>query len=720
MGEKDPLNKLIKLSDYKEKVKQREQNQEHITTEKSSDDTFPRKYPAPSQSETDSSELERIKKLTVEVEKRDQNITVTDNDFIGCKVDYKNELNSSQLQAVTTLDGPILVIAGAGTGKTRTIVYRVSYLLEQGVLPEEILLLTFTKKASQEMTSRVDSILGDNRGNRVKGGTFHSFAFHMLRRYSGLLGLSPKLTILDQLDSEDVVDLLRSEYEFNQKERAFPKKERIFEIISKARNTNRDLYKIVEEEYTGLYDYIEDLNTLYKGYQEYKKHYRLLDFDDLLIVLRDNLKSNLRFKEKVHQEITHILVDEYQDTNILQKEIVDLISDKTENVMVVGDDFQSIYKFRGANLENILTFPSNYPYAKVIKLEENYRSRQSLLNFSNDIIKSAEIGYKKALYSDLKEGDLPQLGRFYFQQDEAYFIVSKILDKREQGVALSDQAVLYRAGFHSSYIQTELIRRQIPYVVYGGVKFMERKHVKDMISYLRLLVNPFDAVSWNRVLKLLPGIGQVRASQIVEEIYNQDGRLQFDTFQNTFYYKSLALLKKALEEANKEKTVAKAVSRIWEYYLPILKNREPDAKERENDLEVLYKLARNYQDLDKFLADLSLEPPSNSFQKENTPAVDEQEEEQLVLSTIHSSKGLEWHTVYVPHLLDGLFPTSKSLRDIFSLEEERRLFYVAVTRAKEQLYLTFPNQVITYDGYFIYPSRFLQPIENNKYNFFED
>ncbi|MGM0498455.1 MAG: ATP-dependent helicase, partial [Bacteroidota bacterium] len=325
------------------------------------------------------------------------------------KIDYVNQLNENQLNAVTTLKGPLLVIAGAGSGKTRVIVYRVSYLLENNIDPRQILLLTFTRKAAHEMISRVEELLQDNRGSKVMGGTFHSFATYVLRRYANLLNISNNFTIIDTADSEDTIDLVRTELKFNQKDKKFPKKKRLQKIISGSRNRNITIREFIEKYYTGLIDYIQDIELIYNGYNRYKKASNLFDFDDLMDFLRDALRDNYRFRHKLQNDFRYIMVDEFQDTNVVQKEIVDLLAGKHRNIMVVGDDSQSIYAFRGANYENILRFPQQYPECKVVKIEQNYRSNQNLLSFTNSIVDNAIIGYKKQLYSDIESYAYPEI-----------------------------------------------------------------------------------------------------------------------------------------------------------------------------------------------------------------------------------------------------------------------------------------------------------------------
>ncbi len=631
-------------------------------------------------------------------------------------IKYKKCLNHSQYLAATTIKGPLLVIAGAGTGKTRTIIYRVTYLLENNIPPEKILLLTFTRKAADEMINRTSILLNDVKSQNIMGGTFHSFANFILRKYYKILNILPNFTIVDTTDSEDIIDLIRQELHFEKKDKAFPRKSRIQTIISKSRNCNMQISDVIQHEYKGLSDFTEDIEIIGNTYAEYKKGNNILDYDDLMERLRDSLKSNLIFRERVQEAFPYIMVDEFQDTNIVQKEIVDFIAEKYRNLMVVGDDSQSIYAFRGANVENILRFPETYPDCKVIKIEQNYRSNQDILNFSNSIIENVQIGYKKHLFSnDLKPG-IPLVKKFYSQEDEAYFVVSKILELREQNLPLNQVAVLYRSSYHGNFIQAELLRRNIPYLVFGGIKFTERRHVKDIIAYLRIIFNPLDAVSWNRILKLIPGVGGSTASKIVREIHEKRGEADFKSFSGKKFSAGLEALKETLSEAGKNViTIARKIELLKDYYTPILKSMEDDFNIRLLDIDVLYTLACKYEKLEKFLSDFALEPPSNKFQNQTMPLVDETEDKPVTLSTIHSAKGLEWNTVFVPHLLDGLLPSSNSLGDIEDLEEERRLFYVACTRAREKLYLTMPSHVTSWDAFFTRPSRFLIEVEKERY-----
>ena len=394
------------------------------------------------------------------------------------KIDYENSLNKSQYLAVTTLEGPILVIAGAGSGKTRTLTYRVSYLLENDIPPEEILLLTFTRKAGHEMVVRTKALLKNNGADKIMRGTFHAFSNHTLRRYANFLNIPHNFTIIDTVDSEDVIDLIRNELQFEKKSKAFPRKSRVQKIISRARNCNKTVEEVIMHEYSGLLEFLDEIEKIANVYLQYKRANNIFDYDDLMEVLRDFLRDNKGFRKKLQNSYKYIMVDEFQDTNVVQKEIIDYIAGGRQNVMVVGDDSQSIYAFRGANFENILRFPETYPDCKVIKLEQNYRSNQDILNFTNDIANSAVLGYQKTLFSQNSNPFKPRVCKFYDREEEAEFIVDKILDLREKDIPLKDMAILYRNTFHAQYIQTELIKRDIPYVVVGVLNLRNANTLK--------------------------------------------------------------------------------------------------------------------------------------------------------------------------------------------------------------------------------------------------
>ncbi len=433
------------------------------------------------------------------------------------RIKYAELLNPSQLAAVTHRDGPILVIAGAGSGKTRTLIYRVARLIESGVPPGAILLLTFTRRASQEMLRRVEHLVGD-RTRAVAGGTFHSFANLTLRQFGSAIGLKPNFTILDRSDMEDVVNLLRTRMGLGSRDRRFPKKGAITEAISMARNKRRELGEEIEFDFPHLAEHRDDLVRLAAAYDAYKRERGLLDYDDLLYRLADLLEQHDNVRRRLSDTYRYVMIDEYQDTNLIQAELVRLLAATHRNVMAVGDDAQSIYSFRGANFRNIMDFPEIFPGARVVKLEQNYRSLQGILDVANEVISRAADKYTKVLTAERLGEFRPLLVRAQDEHMQSRFVAERILELREQGVELGEIAVLFRSGFHSFDLELELQRRDIPFVKRGGFKFIETAHIKDVLAHLRVVVNPADAVSWLRALMLVPGVGHRRAERLIEEI----------------------------------------------------------------------------------------------------------------------------------------------------------------------------------------------------------
>ncbi|WP_456431012.1 DUF3553 domain-containing protein [Thermosulfuriphilus sp.] len=626
------------------------------------------------------------------------------------RIDYENLLNPAQYEAVTTLYGPLLVIAGAGSGKTRTLVYRMARLVEEGVAPENILLLTFTRKAATEMLRRAAALLSEGRCEEVIGGTFHSLSHLMLREYGGLLGLSRHFTILDRGDAEDAINLLRNALGFSERGRRFPKKETIAAIFSKAVNKMLSLGEIIEAEYPHLLGDVEDLARLFRHYVQYKLEHQLLDYDDLLVYWRRILVEFPQVREAVAERFRFIMVDEYQDTNFLQAEIVRFMAEGHENVMVVGDDSQSIYSFRGANFRNILEFPRLFPGAKIIKLEENYRSTQPILDLANAVIAKAKEKYTKCLFTKNSGGEPPVVFRGRDEAEQSRFVAQRILELREEGIDLSDIAVLFRSSYHSFDLELELAKRDLPFVKHGGMKLIETAHIKDVIAHLRVILNPLDMLSWNRILLLIEGVGPKTSQQIINYL-----RYSSEPIEALAGYPAKAAIREGILRLSRTLTAMaqkgfspeEQLEILSEYYLPILSRvYHDDYPKREKDLEHLLSIVGRYETLEDFLADLALEPPEASV-----AAVEpyETDKECLVLSTIHSAKGLEWHTVFVISLVEGRFPSGYSLSREEDLEEERRLFYVAVTRARERLFLTYPGTIyIPGEGRTIAkPSRFL-------------
>ncbi len=630
------------------------------------------------------------------------------------RINYREELNAAQYDAVTTTEGPVLVVAGAGTGKTRTLVFRVARLVEMGIDPANVLLLTFTRKAAAEMLRRA-SVLLDGRCDRVGGGTFHSFANTALRRYGRALGLNPNFTILDRTDSEDVINLLRAGMGLDKKEKRFPRKQAITEMFSMAVNKSVPLPQLIEEQYRHLVDALPDLAELSGRYAAYKAERQLLDYDDLLVKLRDLLESAPEARQRMAQRYRYIMVDEYQDTNALQAEIVRRLAAEHDNVMAVGDDAQSIYSFRGANFRNIMDFPTLFPGTRIIALEQNYRGTQPILDLTNTIIAKAHERYTKNLFTLKGDGQAPILVAAENEQFQSRFLCQRILELREEGVPLSDIAVLFRSSFHSFDLEIELSRHDIPFVKRGGFRFIETAHIKDALAHLRIVANPGDAVSWHRVLLLLEGIGPRTSEEIIRWLgggAEPAERLEsFPRRGSATDLQALANLLRRLHEL--DGAPGEQVDEVLRYYEPILKRvHRDDYPKRRKDLDHFATIAARYRALAPLLTDMALEPPTDSVG--DVLAVDP-DEGLLTLSTIHSAKGLEWHSVFVIWAAEGKFPSDYNLHSDEELEEERRLMYVATTRAKEQLYITYPITIYdrSYGVIMGKPSRFIEDIPRN-------
>lgn len=627
------------------------------------------------------------------------------------RIAYRDELNPAQYEAVVTTRGPVLVVAGAGTGKTRTLVYRVARLVEAGTDPANILLLTFTRKAAGEMLRRASQLL-DGRCDHVSGGTFHSFANTVLRRHGKPVGLEGSFTILDRGDSEDVINLLRTERGLDRKEKRFPRKQVIAEMFSMAVNKSRQLPELIEEEYGHLLEHLSDLLELQERYRHYKAQRQLVDYDDLLVKLQDLLAADADTRQRLSQRYRFIMVDEYQDTNALQAAIVRLLAAVHDNVMAVGDDAQSIYSFRGASFRNIMDFPTLFPSTRVIALEENYRSTQPILTLTNAIIAAAPERYTKNLFTSKADGAVPLLVVAENEQYQSRFVCQRILELREEGVPLNDMAVLFRSSFHSFDLELELSRHDIPFVKRGGFKFMETAHIKDVLAHLRIVTNPHDAVSWHRVLLLLEGIGPRSAEEIVAWVLaDSEAAARLDAFPRRTFSTDLRILAGLLRRLQETVPPSEQVDEVLRYYGPILKRvHRDDYPKRQKDLEHFATIAARYRSLQSLLSDMALEPPSDSVG--DVLAVDP-DEGLLTLSTVHSAKGLEWHSVFIIWAADGRFPSEYNLHSPEELEEERRLMYVAMTRAKEQLYVSYP--ITMFDrrvgSVMSKPSRFLEPVD---------
>ena len=607
------------------------------------------------------------------------------------KIKYAELLNEAQLAAVTHRDGPLLVVAGAGSGKTRTLIYRVARLIESGVPPGAILLLTFTRRAAQEMLARVERLVGES-SRAVAGGTFHSFANTVLRRFGGVMGLKPNFTILDRSDMEDVLNLLRTRMGLASRERRFPKKGTLAEVISMARNKQRDLKEEIELDFPHLLEHEAEIVELAAKYDEYKRERGILDYDDLLYRMLELLQQYQRAREQLSDTYRYIMIDEYQDTNLVQAELVRLLSMRHQNVMAVGDDAQSIYSFRGANFRNIMDFPRLFPNARIIKLEENYRSLQGILDVANEVISRAAEKYTKALFTRRKGEFRPLLVRAQDEHMQSRFVAERILELREEGMELSEMAVLFRSSFHSFDLELELQRRDIPFIKRGGFKFIETAHIKDVLAHMRIVANPTDAVSWLRALTIVPGVGHRTAERAIETLVSApDPTKELARLAGAAApraaggFRRLSSLLKAIGVEGMSPADQLAI--VLEYYLPLMRDAYPDDyPKRERDLEHFQNITQRYRSLEQMLADMALEPPNDSL--DGVLATDE-DEGYLTLSTIHSAKGLEWRVVFLIWAAEGRFPGPMS-SDFEELEEERRLMYVAGTRARDELYLIYP------------------------------
>ena len=625
------------------------------------------------------------------------------------KVNYENDLNDAQLEAVKVKDGAVLVIAGAGTGKTKTLTYRVARLIEDGVKPENILLLTFTKKASAEMLNRATAVL-DDRCENVAGGTFHSFANMILRKYSKLLGLKNNFTIMDSADAEDVINHITGKL-YPKKEKRFPKKGTILEIYSKSVNKETPTKEVIIKEFPQFEHCTEQIIEIHKSYVNYKRENSLFDYDDLLLYLKFLMEDNENIRKKLSNQYKYILVDEYQDTNTLQADIIKLLASEHNNVMAVGDDAQSIYSFRGANYRNIMDFPKMFGDVKIIKLEQNYRSTQPILKLTNEIIKKAKEKYTKTLFSDRKSEVMPALICAKDTQMEADFICQRVLELVDEDVELSDICVLARNSRMSFNLEIELSKRGIPFQKFGGPKFMETAHIKDIVAHLRVILNPDDEISLGRILLLLKGVGTQTVNSIIP-IIKSAHEFDIKLLPNKKTQNFQPLFDVINRERKSPKSLQEMVSDIIQYYRPILEDKYDDYTKREKDLEHFEYLSTQYKKLEDFLSDLALEPPDKSVEgmyKNNI------KDDCLTISTIHSAKGLEWDSVFIISAVDGRFPSAYSFNSPEEMDEELRLMYVACTRAKNNLYITYPVNMYDYsmDMVLSKPSRFLDDISED-------
>lgn len=609
--------------------------------------------------------------------------------------DIRSKLNPAQYEAVTTVDGPVLVIAGAGSGKTRAIEYRVAHLVRSGIAPESILLLTFTRRAAHEMLSR--ACRHDPRCKNVDGGTFHSFAYKILKKYAQVLGLASSFSILDEGDAGEAIARVAAKLDFFDQDRKTPKKDTLRAIISMSVNKGLALADILDKEYPHFTDLAGEIARIHKEYAAYKIQKNYLDYDDLLIFSRLLLKRP-EVQAKLSARYRYIMVDEYQDTNLIQADIAYLLAKGHRNIMAVGDDAQSIYGFRGSSHKNIMDFPKRFEGCKVIKLEENYRSTQSILDVANTVLENMNNKYSKCLVSTRREeGVQPSLAFFKNAYDEAAWIVSKIREMSSDGLELHRQAVLFRAAYVSIPLQAELAKNGIPYQVFGGLKFYETAHVKDLIAHMKIILNNKDEIAWHRVLTHLGGVGPKTADRLTEEILKKTSLAE--VVDKVFGPKGPA--EKRAKEMTRLASFLRSASRVnlspgalyelaFDYYSPLMQEKFDDWHIRINDLEALRQISSRYESLAELLADFALECADRGVSA--VEARSKEDEKPITLSTIHSAKGLEWDAVFLIGLVDGVLPSSFALNDAENIEEESRLLYVAVTRAKDALFMSLCHE----------------------------
>jgi DNA helicase-2/ATP-dependent DNA helicase PcrA len=651
-------------------------------------------------------------------------------------IDYAAELNEQQLAAVTAPPGPLLVIAGAGSGKTRTLTYRVAYLLENGIDPRNILLLTFTNKAARQMLARVANLLPVDASG-LWGGTFHSVGNRILRRHGSALGYSSGFTIMDREDQKDLINTVVAGAGIDPKEIRFPKGDVLAEIFSFVVNTEKPLEELLAEKFPYFLPLLDKIQDVHGRYEKKKKATNSLDFDDLLEKTLSMFQQHESIAEFYRRQFQFILVDEYQDTNKIQADLIDLLAREHRNVMVVGDDAQSIYSWRGANFQNILEFPKRYPDAQVFKIEMNYRSVPEILEVANAAIAANVQQFRKHLSATRKSNAAkPALVALNDGAEQAQFIAQRILELRDENVDLSDIAVLYRAHYHAIELQLELSRRGIPYQITSGIRFFEQAHIKDVTSFIRFVANPRDEVAFNRMVKLLPGIGNRTAENlwrawekspvaagaargpeasapagVSDPGYNFGERLLAMNVPAKSK-KSWTQLAHTLDEIAPggqpnppSDMIRSVVEAIYDDYAKV---NFPNYELRREDLDQLAVFARQFKDVHEFLSQLALISNVDAEAAPNQTS----DKEAVNLSTVHQAKGLEFHSVFVIWLTDGMFPSSRSLDTRDALEEERRLFYVSITRARDELYLTFPHMRLSggYGDVFQRPSRFLKEI----------
>jgi DNA helicase II / ATP-dependent DNA helicase PcrA len=639
---------------------------------------------------------------------------------IHLQIDYAKELNEQQHAAVTAPPGPALVIAGAGSGKTRTLIYRVAFLLEQGIPPECILLLTFTNKAAKEMMRRVADLLGGEL-SRLWGGTFHSIAARVLRRHATLLGFQPDFSIMDREDSKEMLQACLAEMNVDAKAEGFPKADVLGDIFSLSVNKEKPVAGILAEQYDYFSFLAPQIGALQQKYAARKKAANGMDFDDLLALWLKLLRDHDEVREEFQRRFQFILVDEYQDTNKIQGDLIDLLASRHQNIMVVGDDSQSIYSWRGAHFQNILKFPDRYPKAAVYRIETNYRSTPEILSVANAAIAANVHQFEKQLTAARPSGSKPVLVKCADGAEQAAFIAQRVLQLREEGRSLKQIAVLYRSHFHALELQLELTRRQIPFSITSGIRFFEQAHIKDIAAYLKFILNPRDELAFKRIVRLLEGVGAKSADKLWSAFNAALGAppslavaLQkigaVAPKKTAVAWAQLTATIAQLEAPDMRSHASRMIQLIMDAgYEDHLKEEYSNYLNRQEDIEQLAAFALEFKTVEDFLTQLALQ---TEIEAEASARATE-DDDQMRLSTIHQAKGLEFDVVFIIMLCDGLFPSSRSIETLDGEEEERRLFYVALTRARDELYLTFPSRrLASWDTGEVMqlPSRFLSEL----------
>jgi DNA helicase-2/ATP-dependent DNA helicase PcrA len=615
--------------------------------------------------------------------------------------DLSAELNPEQLAAATHGDGPLLIIAGAGTGKTRTLVYRVAHLIDRGVAPERILLLTFTRRAAAEMLSRAERIAG-SATSKVHGGTFHGTGHRLLRQFGKHAGLPSEFSIMDQGDAVDLMGIGRAALGVGKKDRRFPKKETLHWLYSTHVNTGKPIEDLLHEGAPQFLDDTQDIVRVFAEYVSRKQERNLLDYDDLLLCWALMLEHSPDLATKISAKYDHVLVDEYQDTNELQSRILRGMCRGHKNITVVGDDAQSIYSFRGASQRNILDFPKHFPGTKMVTLEQNYRSTQPILDLTNSVISRSPDRFTKNLWTKRAGGERPWLVTLKDEHEQTRFVVDRILELHEEGIPLREIAVLFRAGYMSADLEIELVNRNIPFEKWGGLKFLEAAHVKDVIAFLRVIDNPRDEVSWYRVLMLMPGVGDTTARAIMntmaERAWDPDALTHWAAPPRARdAHKALSQLLRRLRGLARadapapEHNVATEIDLIRQLYDSLLRDKYDRPEPRLADLDQLRVIASGFPSRSVFLSTIALEPPQST--QDLAEGSSDEDDDAVVLSTAHSAKGKEWDVTFVIWAVDGYFPMARATEDPDELEEERRLMYVAMTRARNHLSVTYPINV---------------------------